>query len=50
MAYDRWDDEDTYRPRRYGNDSDYGLAGAVFTADRERGLGVAAMVGRTRAR
>lgn len=23
MAYDRWDDDDTYRPRRYGNDSDY---------------------------
>lgn len=26
------------------NDSDYGLAGAVFTADRDRGLGVAARV------
>jgi osmotically-inducible protein OsmY len=23
MAYDRWDEDDTYRPRRYGNDSDY---------------------------
>jgi acyl-CoA reductase-like NAD-dependent aldehyde dehydrogenase len=26
------------------NDSDYGLAGAVFTADRDRGLGIAARV------
>ena len=37
-----YDDEDD--AIAIANDSDYGLAGAVFTADRERGLGVAARV------
>src|SRR5262245_24548284 len=23
MGYDRWDEDDNYRPRRYGNDTDY---------------------------
>jgi osmotically-inducible protein OsmY len=39
MANDRWDDDDTYRPRRYGNDSDYERD---FWRDREsRGRGSA---------
>jgi osmotically-inducible protein OsmY len=39
MANDRWDDDEAYRPRRYGNDSDYERN---FWRDREyRGRGSA---------